>query len=235
MTEPDAQLSAVISEISKKYETAFEPLAVDGNTLQTLAISNMTRHLDRLIAANAIHNPLLDLPLWAKIWPASFVLGRFLRKFQPEGKTMLELGCGMGICSLIASRYGFAKILATDINRDALLFAKANILKNSLQDVVSASWLDVRDPDRKFPEKTDFICASEILYLDELHRPLLKFVERNLAPFGKAFFCADLARDKKHFEKLAKKSFNVTTGCVGVKNEAENERKIYKIIILEPK
>ena len=233
MTE-SSDLSSIISEISKKYETSFDPLAVDGEILQVLSIANMDRHIDRLIAAKSIHNPLLDLPLWAKIWPASFVLGRFIRKYNPEGKTMLELGCGMGICSLVASRYGFSQITATDINRDALLFTRANILKNSLENLISAKYLDVSNPDQDITRQPDFICASELLYLDNLHRPLLKFIRRWLAPDGKAFFCTDLLRDKKHFEKLAAREFKVVSGCIGVKVE-ENAKRIYKIIILEKK
>ena len=80
------------------------------------------------------------------------------------------------------------------------------------------------------------MAASEILYLDDLHRPLLKFVDRHLAPGGKALFCTDLARAKPHFTKLAAKSFKLTEGRIGVKSrdeDGEEQRRIYSILILE--
>ena len=51
-----------------------------------------------------------------------------------------------------------------------------------------------RDP--RFAGGFDLMAASEILYLDALHRPLVKFVDRHLAPGGKALFCTDMARAK---------------------------------------
>lgn len=84
-------------------------------------------------------------------------------------------------------------------------------------------------------ESFDMIAASEILYLDDLHRPLLKFVDRFLAPKGKAFFCTDIARLKPRFAKLAAKNFKVIQGHIGVKS-GENgleQRRVYNITILE--
>ncbi len=119
------RLEAILARIGRKFDTSFEPLSIDGADLQVLSIHNMQAHLDALINSKAIKNPLRDLPLWAKIWPASFVLGRYLRKFGPEGKSLLEIGCGCGICSLVAAVHGFAKITMGDIVDDALDFARA--------------------------------------------------------------------------------------------------------------
>ena len=121
---------------------------------------------------------------------------------------------------------------------DALRFAKANVLRNNLQDQVEVRFVDVTTPGRdpRFSEGFDLIAASELLYLDELHRPLLKFVDRHLAPGGKALFCTDLARAKPHFVKLAAKSFKLMEGRIGVKSrdeDGEEQRRIYSILILE--
>lgn len=235
---PDKQqLEEILGRIGKKLDASFEPLEVDGRVLRTLAINNMQSHLDWLLASNAIRQPLRDLPLWAKVWPASLVLGRFLRKYDPVGKNLLELGCGMGVCSLVASAYGFAGITATDINADALDFARANVLENGLEDTISVKYLDVANAPDKLREQPDYICASELLYLDSLHRPLIRFLKKHMPPTGKAFFCVDLARDKKIFEKLAAREFRTQAGCIGVKTESASgaERKIYKLIILEKK
>ena len=82
-------LDAILARIGRKFDASFEPLSVDGSDLQVLSINNMQAYLDALINSKAIKNPLKDLPLWAKIWPASFVLGRYLRKFGPDRKSVV--------------------------------------------------------------------------------------------------------------------------------------------------
>lgn len=233
-------LETILEKIREKFVVSFDPLDVDGKTLEVLTIQNMHEHLDSMLSAHAIKNPLKDLPLWAKIWPGSFVLGRLLRKYEPNGKTLLELGGGCAILSLIAAQYGFASILTTDINEDALLFAKANVLHNHLENSISVRALDLKAPmpsHARLPSY-DIIAASEILYLDELHRPLVKFLAGHLKPSGLALFCTDHARHKPRFAKLAQKSFQLQEGHIGVKahnEEGEEERRLYDILIVRPK
>lgn len=228
--------TAPAPEIPAAFETAFETLNVDGKALKLLQVTNMPAHIDRLLGQNAVKNPLTDLPLWAKVWPAALVLGRFLRNYDIARKTMLELGAGTGACSLVASNYGFSSITVTDVNEDALQFARANIAANGLEERLTVRKLDVTQPGLSLPQKYDFICASELLYLENLHRPLLNFIGRNLAQGGRAFFCVDLCRQNRHFEKMAAKDFTLQSGCVGLKsNGGEEKRAIYKILILEAK
>lgn len=224
----------ILNRIREKWQVEFEPLAIDNRIYDILSIGNMSAHIDKLVATHAIREPLKDLPLWAKVWPASMVLGRFLRKFEPEGKTLLELGCGMGILSMIAAQYPFASITASDICEEALDFARVNILQNQLNDRVTIRRLDVSTKGED-GEMYDIIAASELLYLDDLHRPLLKFLGRHLQ--GQAFFCTDIARHKPRFARLAAKNFHVREGCVGVKSSGADgeERRVYNITILEKK
>lgn len=232
-------LDAILAEIPAAFNVNFEPLEADGQTLDVLAVTNMRELLDGMIRSRSIHDPVRDLPLWAKVWPASFVLGRFLRKFSPEGKTMLELGCGVGVCSLLAARHGFKKIYASDTNAEALLFTRANVVQNNLDDVIETIRLDIGKggADERFAAGLDVIAASEILYLDDLWRPALKFIDRHLKPGGQAFFCTDLARSKPRFQKLAAQKFSVREGKIGVKSRDEEgeQRRVFSLLILEKK
>ena len=232
------ELDRLLADIRTTFAAEFEPLQVDDGTLDVLTVRDMPRHLDALLRRGAITDPLRDLPLWAKIWPGSFVLGRFLRTMRPEGKRLLEIGAGCAICSMVAARYGFAHIVASDTVPAALAFARANVLRNHLEHIIDVRHLDVTAPgrDARFPDGFDIIAASELLYLDDLHRPLLKFLDRHLAPGGKALFCTDLARAKPRFAKLATKSFHVQEGKIGVKSRDDDgteQRRIYTICILE--
>ncbi|MBD5641483.1 MAG: class I SAM-dependent methyltransferase [Desulfovibrio sp.] len=224
-----SELNELLARISKSWDAEFTPLELDARTFEILDIKNMKSHLDRLLAANAISDPLRDLPLWAKVWPGSLVLGRFLRKFAPQGKTLLELGCGMGALGIVASQYGFARVLLTDCNEEALEFARANLLRNNLGKIAQTRKLDIAAPGR-FEGSFDFIAASELLYLDQLHKPLLRFLDRHLAPGGKAFFCTDAGRNKPRFKKLAGGKFRLQEGAIAISGD---EKRLFNILILE--
>lgn len=227
----------ILARIRPTFNVEFEKLDVDGQELEILSIGNMEEHIDSLFLHKKIHDPLRDLPLWAKIWPASFILGRYLRKIAAADKSLLELGAGVGICSLIAARYGFSQITLSDSEEMALDFARANIVRNGLADRVRACRLDLRQmQNAKISPSYDVIAASELLYLDDLHRPILKLLERRLSRDGQAYFCTDIARLKPNFKKLAQKSFHVSEGHIRVKSQAHDgkeERRIYNILILE--
>lgn len=228
-------LDALLARIRERFEARFEQLDVDGKPLDVLTIQNMPAYLDSLLARNALGDPLRDLPLWAKVWPASFVLGRYLRKLEPENRTLLEIGAGCGVTGCIAARYGFRRIVISDIVEDALLFAQANVLQNKLAEQVEVRQVDVTAT--RLGERFDYIAASEILYLRELHQPLLDFLRQHLAPAGKAVFCTDLARRQDAFFTLAEQEFTVTQRFVGVRTSGEDEtpeHRVYALHTLEP-
>ncbi len=233
-------LESILESIRQKYTVEFEPIHEDdkGNAcLEVLSVTNMQQHIDGLVARKAIDNPLKDLPLWAKVWPASFVLGRYLHTCQPEGKSLLELGAGCGITACLVARTGFASICVSDIVNDALLFAKANVLHNKLDHIVRVQRVDIKNSRASLAgERFDIIAASEILYLEDLHRPLLKCLQRHLAFGGKAVLCTDAARFRPRFFKQASKYFTVGVHKVNVQstdNEAQDEKRAYILCILE--
>lgn len=237
-TPPDmAALDAVLALVRQRFDVDFEPLDVDGTPLYVLNVRNMTEHIDGLLARKNIRDPLRDLPLWAKVWPASFVLGRYLRKLEPQGKRLLEIGAGCGVTGCIASRYGFASVCISDVVEDALNFARANVLRNTLQEIVTVRRVDITAQGTQGLDGAfDCIAGSEVLYLEDLHRPLLKFTARHLAPGGKAVFCTDIARRQPRFFKLAAREFAVAEHMVGVRSvneQGEEERRVYAIHTLE--
>jgi predicted nicotinamide N-methyase len=229
-------LENILEGIGTRFDARFEPLAVDGAELQVLTIRDMDRHLDDLARKSALRDPLRQLPLWAKVWPASLVMGRLLRHFRPEGKSLLELGAGTGVASLIASRFGFSQIVLTDANPDALDFARANVLRNGLRERITVRRCDVTQPPA-FDDAFDIIAAAELLYLDELHRPLVKFLARHLAPGGKGILCTEAKRRKLHFVKLAQQHFAVDQRFVRLTatEDGETSASLLDVTVLERK
>lgn len=237
--QQDSDIDQLLEAIRQRFRVEFKPLAIDGTTFDVLDVENMQQYIDRLIDTHAIKDPLKDLPLWAKVWPGSFVLEMYLRKkVDTQNKSFLELGCGCGVLSLMASRLGFSRMMASDVEEDALLFTKVNVLKNGLGGRITVTSVDVTRPgaDPRFAEGIDVIAASEILYLDDLHRPLLNFLQRHLAPGGCAVFCTDMARRKPHFAKIAAKEFTVSElYAPGRMTDSDGKisRRLYSLLRLE--
>lgn len=234
-------LDQILERVRARFQVEFRPLTIDGTTFEVLDVANMTQVIDRLIGTNAIRDPLRDLPLWAKVWPGTFVMEMFLRrKVETAGKTFLELGCGCGVLGVLVSRLGFSHLTVSDVEEDALLFARANVLKNGLEGRVDVTGLDVTRPgvDPRFRAGVDIVAASEILYLDALHRPLLNFLARHLSRGGTAVFCTDMARRKPRFAKIAAKEFTVSeVFAPGTMTDTEGKpsKRLYSLLTLEKK
>ncbi|SHN54429.1 class I SAM-dependent methyltransferase [Desulfovibrio litoralis] len=231
-------LDELMACASSRYNVEFETVNAGDINLEVLQITNMQSVLDNMIKQNKIHNAIKDLPLWAKIWPASIVLGFFLRHEQnKETQTLLELGAGCGVSGLIAAKLGYSRVTISDINEEALLFAKINVLKNQLNDRVQVKFTDVAKS--VLNEKYDMMIGSELLYLEELHRPIVRFFSRYLKEDGRGILIADYRRKTKHFEKLASQSFKLEQGHIGIKtkNSDENtpDKQLFSILTLQHK
>lgn len=71
-------------------------------------------------------------PVWARVWPSARGLAGTVAGRRFEGARFLELGCGLGLVSLVAAAAG-ARVLATDRSPYALAFAAASAERNGLE------------------------------------------------------------------------------------------------------
>ena len=72
------------------------------------------------------------LPYWAELWPSGLELARRLSGRALRGARVVELGCGLGLPSLVASACG-ARALATDWSSAALGLLERNAAANGLR------------------------------------------------------------------------------------------------------
>ncbi len=126
------------------------------------------------------------LPYWADIWPSSRVLADvLLSENAPKGKTLLELGCGLGLVSLAATLAGF-RVLATDYYDAALSFARHNVEQNTAKrtrlKTLLLNWREVPAELKEF----DYIVASDVLYEKEYGALVADIFSRLLKPSGTA-------------------------------------------------
>ena len=223
---PEASLDDLLAFAGKKYALEFEPVSAGGMTLHVLQIANMRELLDAAIAENALQDALTTLPLWAKIWPASLILGHTLAALPPEGHSLLEIGAGCGVAGLVAAALGFSRVCITDINEDALLFARINVLRNNLQDRARVCRADIMSDN--LGERFSLIAGAEILYLEHLYRPLVKFLKRHMTssasvPAPTALLATDHRRNAKRFFKLAEKEFRIAHKPIGIRATADQD------------
>lgn len=91
---------------------------------QTIGIGEQQVSLfvpDATAIKSAYENGRISFPYWSKIWPAAIALSEFILH-QPQyikGKTVLELGAGLGLPSLVAAPYA-SHVLCTDSSQDAV-------------------------------------------------------------------------------------------------------------------
>jgi len=113
------------------------------------------------------------LPYWAELWPASTALAAALP--EVAGLRVVELGCGLGVPSLVAAARG-AEVTATDWAADAVDLLRENAARNGLE--LRAEVHDWREP---WPERFDLVLAADVLYEQRNVEPLLDRL-RELAP-----------------------------------------------------
>jgi predicted nicotinamide N-methyase len=99
------------------------------------------------------------LPYWAELWPSALALADVVAARDLRGLDVLELGCGLGLPSLVAARGG-ARVLATDWADDALRLLRANAARNGV--ALETRRLDWREPGAL--GTFDLVLAADVLY-----------------------------------------------------------------------
>jgi predicted nicotinamide N-methyase len=153
------------------------------------------------------------LPYWAELWPAGLALAEALPA-DLRGTRVLELGCGLGIPSLVAAARG-ARVLATDWAQDALDLLSANAARNGVElEVARVRW----DEPERIPGPWELVLAADVLYEHRNVPQLLALLETLGAevllaepgrPPATAFFRE--ARQRWRVEKLGDRVYRLSS------------------------
>jgi len=170
VTEAPGGGATLVRELERRFVTEEEDVDVGGG--ERVAVLR-PRNAEELISEEDFAHDE-RLPYWADVWPSARVLaGRVLRE-AGAGRSLLELGCGVGVVAVAAARAGFA-VTATDYYEDALLFTRANVWR-AVGEEPEARLVDWR----AFPRdlgRFDVVVASDVLY----ERPYAQLVARAIA------------------------------------------------------
>ncbi len=115
-------------------------------------------------------------PLFGIIWALSEVLAHEMLSYVIDGKRILEVGCGLGLSSLLLNAR-HADITATDIHSEAGRFLAENVKLNggSAIPFLRTGWKDVEDGLGVF----DVVIGSDVLYERSQVELLSKFIDRH--------------------------------------------------------
>ncbi len=200
---PTPNVETLKRDLTHRFPAELQTLSIGKHTFSIYCVSDNEALLDRLIDAPADSLEVLDerLPYWSSLWPSSIALSEALLANPPfgTGARVLELGCGLGLCTLGAMLTG-ATVTATDYQPDALLFTRLNCLSN-LDTEPNVQLLDWRDP----PEGVGYvsIIASDLAYESRFFDPLLDCFDQLLEPEGQIFLSEpNRAIAKPFFERL---------------------------------
>jgi HemK-related putative methylase len=105
-------------------------------------------HYDRLAIEWVHGTPLLVMPTVFN--PRTLRTGAFFAHSLADGRltrdrAVLDMGTGSGVCAIAAARHA-RRVVAVDINRNAVRCARANALMNQLEDRVEVFHGDLYEP-----------------------------------------------------------------------------------------
>jgi predicted nicotinamide N-methyase len=102
------------------------------------------------------------MPYWADLWPSGIALARTLSGRSLRGARVLELGCGLGLPSLVAARAG-GRVLATDWSAAALGLLRSNAAANGVS--LQTARVDWAHPEELLADAPfDLVLAADVLY-----------------------------------------------------------------------
>lgn len=118
-------------------------------------------------------------PNFGTVWPAGLALAEEMSRFPVEGKHILEVGCGIGLPSLVLQQRG-ANITATDYHPLAEEFLRHNTDLNALAPIpfFKAAWMEPQLDCGRF----DLIIGSDLLYEQDHPALLAGFLAAHAEP-----------------------------------------------------
>jgi predicted nicotinamide N-methyase len=127
-------------------------------------------------AASALGISSATWPLFGVVWPTSIVMALQVYSRALQGKRVLEIGCGIGLCSIVLHRMG-VDITASDYHPRTREFLDRNIRDNGLSPIKyqTGNW----ETENPLLGRFDVIIGSDILYQPDHVQQVSGFIDRH--------------------------------------------------------
>lgn len=189
------------------YSTRKLSLTIGGQPWRLRVLSDLQQFGDPDGHGERLGISAAQWSLFGQIWPAGRLLAQAMHQIELSGERILELGCGIGLASLVLQRRG-ADITATDSHPLAEVFLAYNAALNNLPAVTyrHMRW------DQPLPAlgRFDAIIASDVLY-ERGHAELIaELVGRHAEPRAEVLVTDPGRGNSNRFTRvLAEQGFGV--------------------------
>jgi ETFB lysine methyltransferase len=162
--------------MSATLQTRMADYAFNGIEYRIRSLSDRNQFSDPDGKAEALGIPPALWPLFGMVWPSGLMLADIMSREGLAGLDILELGCGLGVASLVVNARG-GEVLATDYHPNAEAFLDENSRLNGLSATpfLRCDWRLPQDGIGRF----DLIIGSDLLYQPDHPEQLAHFISRH--------------------------------------------------------
>ena len=156
----------------------YQTIELGEHDIHFRSLRDRQQYNDDFGEAESIGISSANWPIAGLVWPSEEVLAQLMTVYDIENKRILEVGCGIGLASLVLNER-LANITATDIHPNSGDTLQHNAQLNNGRHIpfLRTAWED--SPDQHFG-LFDLIIGSDLLY-ERLHAELLAMFVRQTA------------------------------------------------------
>jgi len=213
------------------YETKQESIPILGvSNLLIRSLLNKQQFHDPLNAAHDLGISSAFWSLFGLLWPSGSRLAERMALRPVANERILEIGCGLGLASLVGHRRG-ANITASDCHPLAGEFLKANLRLNKLgpMNYRHGHWghHQAQTQDTEVDGKFDLIIGSDILYERDERGELAHYINDHLEDHAEVWVVDPNRGNRAHFHRnMTQQGFTVHEESLWM--EAQEHQVAYK-------
>lgn len=138
-------------------------------------------------------------PLFGLVWPSGRILADHMGSVAIAGRRVIELGCGLGMASMVMHRGG-ADVTASDIHPQAESFMRANIALNGLLPMPfrCGDWTHADETLGRF----GLLVGSDLLYERSQASDLSEFIDQHAHATAEVIIVDPNRGQRASFKKL---------------------------------
>ncbi len=180
-------------------------------------VKNPEKYFDELLKNDPGHPDVEDerIPYWCELWPSSIALSGFLVKHPAlvRGRTVLEIGCGLGLSGIVATALG-GMVTLTDYIQDAIDVAAFN-WKLNFESEPAVKILDWREPENF--GRFEVLLASDVAYESRSFKSLIKAIKLLLKKDGIVLISEPNRKfSRDFFDELKENGFHLNEESISV-------------------
>lgn len=181
------------------YDIKMEEISIGGHAFNICSLKDRQQFSDDGNIAGKQGISAANWSHFGVVWPSGIVLAKLISTLPLQGLRILELGCGLGIASLVASRRG-GDITASDHHPLAESFMSQNVAFNAVPAVKFAhgDWCTPITQLGKF----NLIIGSDLLYERDQPALLSVFIDCHATSDAKIILCDPGRREARRFNRL---------------------------------